>query len=75
MTCKNLNKIFQAKIPTQKQDGRIYFTVHDAADFDMRHISSLSPLPKIRQPFNSFTCLPNLTGHQDTFFCSYQTGQ
>ena len=37
-----------------------------AAISDTRHISSFSPLPKIRQPFNSFTCPPNLIGHQDT---------
>ena len=28
------------------------------------HISSLSPLPKIRQPSTLLTCPPNLTGHQ-----------
>ena len=56
--------MFQAKTPTQKQDGRIYFTTHEERNFDTRHISSLSPLPKTRQPSTLLTCPPNLTGHQ-----------
>ena len=44
---QKFNKIFQAKTPTQKQDGRIYFTAHDTYFFTF-------PTTKNQATFHSF---------------------
>ena len=65
----------QAKILTQKRDGRIYFPAHVERNIDIllllltqgTHFFT-SPLPKQGNLLTLLLYPPNLTGHHNTFF-------